>query len=78
MSAGSWDEVTPTTLENCLKRAGFLIQEDEDNDFGGIDDVKTSAMREVRDTVGVEGVSLDDYITADENVVATEFQLMMT
>ena len=47
------------------------MQEDEDNDFGGIDDVNTSAMREVRDTVGVEEVSLDDYITADENVVAT-------
>ena len=28
-------------------------------------------MTEVWDTVGVEGVSLDDYITADENVVAT-------
>ena len=28
-------------------------------------------MTEVWDTVGVEGVSLEDYITADENVVAT-------
>ena len=47
------------------------MQEDENDDFGDLDDGNTSAMREVRDTVGVEGVSLDDYVTADENVVAT-------
>ena len=48
------------------------MQEDEDDYFGYIDD-NAPAMREIWDTVGVEGVSLDDYITADENVVATGY-----
>lgn len=74
LAAASWEEVTPTILENSFRKAGFLIQdddEDEDNfDEQAVAD-DTSTMREAWDTLGVEGVSLDDYMTADENVVAT-------
>ena len=58
MVATLWDKVTPTTLENCFKKVGFLMQEDEDDDFGDVDDDNTSAMREVWDIYSGSGGSI--------------------
>ena len=73
MAAASWEDVTPATLVNCFKKAGFLMQDDdEQDDFDDHpDDDNTAAMLEAWDTVGLEGVTLDDYISADDNVVVT-------
>ena len=74
MAAASLEEVTPTTLVNCYKKPGFLMQDDdeqEDDLDDHPDDNNTAAMLLDWDTVGVEKVSLDDYISADDNVVVT-------
>ena len=51
------------------------MQNDEDEDEDNFDeqaaDADTLTMREAWDTMAINGVSLEDYMTADENVVAT-------
>ena len=75
MAAASWEEVTVITIQNCFKKAGILMQDDEDEDEDNFDEQATDddilTMREAWETVAIDGVSLEDYMTADENVVAT-------
>ena len=46
-------------------------EHDDELDNHPDDDNNTAAMLEAWDTVGVEGVSLDNYISADDNIVVT-------
>ena len=75
MAAASREEVTAITIQNCFKKAGFLMQddadEDEDNYVEQAAHDDTLTMREVWDTIAIDGASLEDYITADENVATT-------
>ena len=47
-------------------------EHDDELDDHSDDDNNTAAMLEAWDTVGLEGVSLDDYISADDNIVVTD------
>ena len=81
MVTSSWKEVAPITIENCFKKAGFVIptEVDDSEDIMDVDEIEEESnhgdtvIRQAWDKIqdSVPGVSFEDFMTADDDVPST-------
>ena len=81
MVTSSWKEVAPITIENCFKKAGFVIPSEvvDSEDIMDVDEIEKESnngdtvIRQAWDKIqdSVPGVSFEDFMTTDDDVSST-------
>ncbi|KAK7501648.1 hypothetical protein BaRGS_00007079 [Batillaria attramentaria] len=67
----AWEKVTPTTIANCFRHAGFHVDETETTSVDSTEDVLPELDPLVSKLADEHGISSSDYFFVDEDVATT-------
>lgn len=68
MCKKAWDQVTPETIKNCFKKAGFIKKEDYSENAMEIGADAAPSVDGWEDVIPDPAVSYEDFVNVDEDV----------